>query len=180
MCDPLSLSSAVMDVGAGFAEGITAKANANFEAAQMEIMGIQAQAQGSSAIADLTRDYAQHFSRNIAAAAVSGLAQESFAAVRKGNKADMNRNIERIKAGVDRKVNQMDFQAEMRRVQGRMEASAAKWAGVMRGMNTIYDAETAYQRNRTANDDGSYQTRADYFFKAAPSLQRGISFFRRG
>lgn len=155
MCDALSLASAGTSILDGLAQGNMAQAQADFEAGQYKILGIMAEARGADQIAGLRLDYAEARMANEAAAAVSGLARESFEAVRKGNKKDLDKNISRVKKNVAADVAEMAGRARVAKIEGRHKKAVAINAGLFAAADTLVSADDAYLANRLPAADGS-------------------------
>lgn len=211
MCDAMSLGSAFSSVMAGSARKSMANAQAidassrgqfaqamgelqatqyltqaNFDAIMFESASLLADQKASADQAALIRDFEEQAKQNMAAMAVAGLSQESFAAIMDGNDAELRRASKEIeknansqkdrdKARADMARSSGQKNAEMARISGniqnidaqfesfakRVEGKIAMYTGIGNGLATLYKAETDFQDNRLPD-----QSRFDYFKKS--------------
>ncbi len=169
MCDAFSLGAAVGDIGAGIAGRIDARSRGDFQAAQLEAMGVLASAQASDEMTAIRADFSQQMSANIAAMAISGLDPASFDAVVAGNRADLADAEATIHKNARRKQSDLNRRASIAQMEGEIEGAVTMLNGFVRAGDTIYRAEDTYQNTHTG------QTRGE-----ALSASFGSSFFKKG
>ena len=169
MCDALTFSSAIGDVGAGIAGSIDARSAGDFEAAQLDAMKTLASARGSDREAGLRREFALQAEANLAAAAVSGLAGNSFDAITSGNEKDLADNAARISREVGLEHVQLNLQKSQVLMDAKLRASAALYGGFSKAAGTLYDGERIYQETNTG------QTRTQSFMRSIRPVKKAAS-----
>lgn len=128
------------------------RTQADFDAAQFEIAGVLASADASRQKTGLLADFNAMAQQNLAAAAISGLGSESFSGVRAGNDENLRGNQRTITAGLRARQSELQGQADMTRLQGRINARAALAAGTASLLSNLADAETTYQQAHMAGE----------------------------
>lgn len=182
MCDAMSFISAYGSYSQGRAAQISSEADAIFataqatdrrsqldlEAAQLEAMSVLAAARGSRDEARLRKAYAEQTRQNVAAAAISGFAPESFDAIAQGNARDMAENLEAIQTDIDLERFGLESEAREARRGGanvskmaryesaahRAAGRAALWSGIGKAVGTLGDAERTYRETNTGQSRG--------------------------
>jgi len=174
MCDAMSFVSSFGSYMGGRAEalsaearGITARGNAQFEAAQMETLNILETMKVRNEQGEMLKDFEEQAKQNAAAAAVSGLDPMSFAQIEEGNRANMQEAKGQMESDLKIRKSKNKMQAKVRRMEGDLayasaqaEAKAAMFSGVVGAMDSLYTAEKNYQKNNTG------ESRSSYFFKS--------------
>jgi hypothetical protein len=145
----MSFLSAGTDFAGGIAGSIEAKSVADFEAAQLDVMKTLSAARKSDAEAEIRGSYSEHAKANVAAAAISGFAAESFASVAEGNVKDMQKNLERVGRETDVEQMNLTVQQMEARLEGKRKARASMFSGINSALSTLHDAERSYQEYHT-------------------------------
>lgn len=161
MCDFMSAMSGGLSILGGKADSIALKSASDFNAAMVEVGVMLSTAEARSTEGDLRRRYTKVRSANLASAAVSGLAPESFKAIREGNVKDLERGAKKIVRSDDMNRQLGEAEAAAIRIQGSYEAKAARYGGMLDAVETLAAAEQGYQENA-----GADQGRLDYFAKS--------------
>jgi len=171
MCDAFSAANAGLQIMGGNIEARGIKADANFEAAQLQLGAFMVAARSNEGETQVLKSYAEQAEANMAAMAVSGASNLSFASIEEGNQADANENIGKLRSAGRWESMQMMQEGKMIKVAGVHAAKAARLKGYMAAFKTLSGAESAYQEYKTGtvNKDGS--TSDDF-------LSRGGSFLR--
>ena len=149
-----------MSVGQGFLGAADAKSRAAFQADQLENMKIFAAAAGSREEGRIRREFKEQTEANIGAAAISGMAMVSFAGIQKGNNESERQAIEDSCDNVDREKASLEIQKQIALMNGKIEARGAMFAGVTKAVGIGMEAETNFQRNKSAENG---MTRTEYF-----------------
>lgn len=105
----------------------------------------------------LMREFEMAARQNAVSIAVSGLSSQSFAAVAKGNRREMERGIEALEITGDTREIGMRAEQAIAMAEARANAAAARFSGIVGAAGTIWEAERNYQMNNTG------QSRIDYF-----------------
>ncbi len=158
MCDAFSFASALGDIGSGIAGSIDAKSRGQFEAAQHRAMKMLGTADARHEENALRRAFDEQTSQNVAAAAISGLAQHSFDSIEDGNRKDLRRNIKMIDRRNRVRGVQIDAKAAIAQIDAKMEARASIFAGINAAAQTLYKADRSYRENHLIDE-----TRWSYF-----------------
>lgn len=160
MCEAMSLAAAGSSILGGFAEGDRAMASAEFQAGQYKVAGLLAEADGARQKGRLRREFAEARERNMAAAAVSGLAPESFASVMEGNRAEEQRALGQISTSVANKQQEMSGRARVAMMQGRSQRAAAISSGMMGAIGQVWQAETSYRDSHMGESRWEFMRRS--------------------
>lgn len=189
MCDAMSMFSAFTSFAGGMASNRMARAESrfiqaqaidrrsqlDFEAAQLDAMGVMAAAAGARAEGRLRRDYTEQLRMNVAAAAISGFDIGSFSAVLDGNEKDMQRNLADIQRGVDLERSSLEAEARSTRIAANSVTSMAAFEGKMarlrgitsalagfsEGLETLGRADRMYRQGHMAG-----QSRGSFFMQS--------------
>jgi len=121
-----------------------AMTKANFEKAQMDAMGVLADARKYEGEADIRSAMASQIQNNIAAAMFSGLDMASFDSIDKGMKKDTRKALSRLSANTE--VEKLNYrnQGAMAMLGGQMEAAAARLSGNLAAANTLVEGAQTY------------------------------------
>jgi len=155
MCESNSQAQSGMMMGnaavGAYGQYMTGKINAqnamtkaNFEKAQMDAMGVLADARKYEAYGDIWSSTANQIEANTAAAMFSGLDIASFDSISKGMKKDVKKATGRISANTE--VEKLNYrnQGAMALLGGQMEAAAHKLNGTLGAVNTLVDGAKTY------------------------------------
>ena len=156
MCDPTLISMTASTASSGILAGAESKVNqmeaksrAKFEAAQLETMGVLADARANRQERDLRQGMKRAVDSNMAAMALSGLSFGSFDSISKGQQKDMTQALGDIAANTD--VEKMNYKAQsaMAILGGQMEAATAKLNGKMKLNNLMSQYGTDLSKGYT-------------------------------
>lgn len=149
MCDALSFLSAGAQIGGMFGEMAGIEANRNIQQAQLDAMAFMATAETREQQSDLYKMFEEQAGMNLAAAAGSGLAIESFDAIEKGNEKNLQLNLERAETSLEREKGKIAVQKAVVDAEAAIAKSAAKFSGVFGAFDTLYAAEQSYRKTNT-------------------------------
>ena len=139
MCDPTLISmtantasSGILASGQSKVNQMEAKSIAKFEAAQLEAMGVLADARANRQERNLRQGMKSAVENNMEAMAVSGLGFGSFESIARGQRKDMSQALGDIAANTDVEKINLRSQSAMAMLGGQMEAAAARMSGQMK------------------------------------------------
>lgn len=182
MCDPTLIAMTANTASSGILTSAQTKVNtmeaksiAKFEAAQLETMGILADARANRQERDLRQGMKRAVDSNMAAMAISGLGFGSFDSIAKGQRRDMSQALSDIAANTDIEKMNYKSQSAMAILGGQMEAAAARMSGKMK-MNNLIGQYTSdfYEGYTTKKKDGT-----NYEWKDLDPSSTFKSFFSR-
>jgi len=129
----------------GQIQGNQIAADAKFEAAQIQAMTFIVAARGNEQESAMLTEYAQQAEANMAASAVSGIGNASFASIAEGNTADMNKNIGKARDAQGDESRRLMAERELVKIEGKYGAKAARLKGFMGAVSAIKGGEDMYQ-----------------------------------
>lgn len=171
MCDPTLISmtadtasSGILASGQSKVNQMEAKSIAKFEAAQLEAMGVLADARANRQERDLRQGMKSAVENNMAAMAISGLGFGSFESIAKGQRKDMSQALGDIAANTDIEKINLRSQSAMAMLGGQMEAATARLSGQMKINNLTSQYATDFFKGYTTKDK-SGKSYSKYKFK---------------
>jgi len=129
---------------AGKINAQNAMTKAKFEKAQMDAMGVLADARKFEGESDIRSAMALQIQDNIAAAMFSGLDMASFNSIDKGMKKDTRKSLSRLSANTDIEKLNYKNQGAMAMIGGQMDAAAARLSGNLKAANTLVEGAQTY------------------------------------
>lgn len=160
-----------------------AMTKANFEKAQMDAMGVLADARKYEGEADIRSAMASQIQNNIAAAMFSGLDMASFDSIDKGMKKDTRKALSRLSANTE--VEKLNYrnQGAMAMLGGQMDAAAARLDGNLSAVNTLVQGAETYadtKYGKSFNDPSAQRKkwRKEKIANAKESWGNAKSFFQ--
>lgn len=158
MCNAFSLASAGASLFSAAQESKAVKSKAQFESAQIEAAQTLAVVDARREQSALRRSFAEQFSNNQAAIAVSGFAQISFDSIEAGNDEERDRGLKQLGTNAKLRVSQLETQKAAVNIQARLDSAAAIFSGVNAALGSIYDAEMDFKKSGLKGE-----TRFDFF-----------------
>ena len=160
-----------------------AMTKANFEVAQLEAMGVLANAKKFRAKSELRKGAASAIQDNLAAAMFSGLDIASFDSIDKGMKKDMTGALSDLDANY--RVEKLNYknQSAMAMLGGQMDAAAARLSGNLAAINTLVEGAQTYSDTKygeSFNDPSAQRKkwRKEKISDAKESWGNAKSFFQ--
>lgn len=171
MCDPTLIAMTADTASSGILTSAESKVNqmeaksvAEFEKAQLDAMGILADARTNRQERDLRQGMKSAVENNLAAMAVSGLGFGSFESIARGQRKDMSQALGDIAANTDVEKLNLRSQSAMAILGGQMEAATARLSGKIQMNNLTSQYATDFYKGYTTKDK-SGKSYSKYKFK---------------
>ena len=130
---------------AGKVNAQNAMTKANFEVAQLEAMGVIADARKFQGEADIRMSMSSQIQNNIAQAMLSGLDMSSFDSIDKGMRKDTTEALGKLDANTRMEKLNLRNKSAMAMLGGQMDAAAFRLRGNLGALKTLNDGFQTYQ-----------------------------------